>query len=142
MLESRVLRDVPQIVDDVRGVEVDHQLLQLAAMNGNRKEAGDSRETGVFETRVSEEKRLQLSQGHNEFSDVTVVQLEDALAPLALVVAVDAYMEADQVPKTLNRGDERSPDVDTGDVLDFQNFQEFLRLGQWCHALRGGSTFI
>ena len=57
-MESRVLYDVPEIIDDVRGVEVDLQLLQLAAMNRDWKEAGDGRETDVFETWVSEEKIL------------------------------------------------------------------------------------
>ena len=141
-METGVLQDVPQIIGDIRGVEVDTQPIQLATMNGNWKEAGDCRETGVFGTRVSEDKRLQLSQGHSEFRDVVVVQLEDAFTPVVSVVAVDAYAEADQVPKTLNRGDERSPDVDTEDVFDFQNFQEFLRLGQWCHALCGGGTLL
>jgi len=65
-LGSRVIQDVPHIIDDVRGVEVDYQLLQLAAMDGNRKEAGDGRETGVFGARVSEDKRFQLGQGHSE----------------------------------------------------------------------------
>jgi len=59
-MESRVPQDVLEIIDDFRGVEMDLQLPQLAAINGNWKEAGDGRETGVFETRVSEEERLQL----------------------------------------------------------------------------------
>jgi len=59
---------------------VDHQLLQLAAMNGNREEAGDGRETGVFGTRESEDKRLQLSQDRSEFCDVVIFQREAALA--------------------------------------------------------------
>ena len=91
---------------------------------------------------MSEGKRFQLSQGHSEFGDVVVVQLEDALTPVVFVVAEDLYPETDQVPKMLNRGDERNPDIDTGDVFDVQNFEEFLRLGQWCHALCGGSTVL
>jgi len=141
-LEPRVLQDVPKIIGNVRGVEVDLQLLQLAAMNRNRKEAGDSRKTGVFGTRASEDKRLQLSQGHSELSDVVVVQLEDAFTPLVLTGAEVIYVEIDQIPKTLNRGDERRIDVDTEHVLDTQNFQRFLRLIQWCYALRGGSTVL
>jgi len=121
---------------------VDAQLLQLAAMIGNRKEAGDGRETGVFGTRVSEVKILRLSQGHSEFRNVVIVQLEDALTLLVFVGAVDIYVEIDQVPKTLNRGDGRRIDVETGHVPDVQNCQEFLRLGQWCHALGGGSIVL
>ena len=121
---------------------MDLQILQLGTMNGNRKEAGDSRKAGVFKTRVPEKKRLQLSQGHSEFGDVVVVQLEDALAPVAFVMTVDIYFEVDQVPETLNRGEERSIDVDTGVVFDDQNFQRFLYLGQWCQALRGGNTVL
>ena len=105
MLESRVPQDVPQIIDDIRGIEVDPKLLQPAAMNRDWKKAGDSRETGVFETRVSEDKGLQLSQGRSEFRDVVVVQLEDAFTPVVFVVAVDIYAETDQIPKTLDRGD-------------------------------------
>ena len=141
-MESRVLQDVPKIIDDVRGVEVDLQLLQLAAMNRNRKEAGDGSETGVFETRASEEKKLQSSQGYSKFCDVVVVQIEGAFTPVVFAGAVDIYVETDQVPKTLDRGDERSPGIDTGDVVNVQNFQEFLRLGQWSHGLRGGSTIF
>ena len=85
---------------------MDHQLLQLAAMGRNRKEAGDGRETGVFGTRASEEKRLQLSQGHSEFGDIVVVQLEVALATVVVFVSTGVIcIEMDQVPKTLNRGD-------------------------------------
>jgi len=69
-------------------------------MNGNWKEAGDGRETGVFETRVSEEKRLQLGQGHGEFGDVVVVHLEDAFATVVLAVVAEAPpVEVDQIPK-------------------------------------------
>jgi len=81
-----------------------------------------------------------LSQGHSKSCDVVVVQIEDAFTPVGFSGAVDAYVETDQVPKTLDREDERSPDVDTGDVFDVQNFQGFLRLGEWCHASCGGST--
>jgi len=58
LLRSWVLRGVLEIVNDVRGVEVDLQFLQLGAVNGYRKEAGDSCGAGVFETRVSKEERL------------------------------------------------------------------------------------
>jgi len=93
-------------------------------MNGNRKEAGDSRETGVFGTRVSEEKRLQLGQGHSEFGDVVVVQLRDAFATVVFVlVAAAPHVEVDQVPKTLNRGDGRRIDADTDNFFDVQDFQ-------------------
>jgi len=93
-------------------------------MNGNRKEAGDSREAGVFETRVSEEKRLQLSQGHSEFGDLVVVQLEDALAAVVFVaVAAAPHVKIDQVPKKLNRGDERRIEADTEIFFDVQDFQ-------------------
>ena len=91
-------------------------------MNGDPNEAGDSSETGVFGARVSEEKKLQLSQGHGEFCDVVVVQLEDALI-LVFIVAIDLYDETDQVPKTLNHGDGRSVDADTENVFNVQNFQ-------------------
>ena len=111
-------------------------------MNGNQKEAGNSRETAIFEARASEEKRLQLSQGHGEFGDVIVIQLEDALAPAAYVVTVDLYAELDQVPKTLDRGDKRSINADTENVFDVQDFEQFLRFGQWCHALCSGSTVL
>ena len=50
--------DVLEIFNDVRGAEVDLQVLQLDAIGGNWKEAGDSRGTGVLETGVSKEKRL------------------------------------------------------------------------------------
>jgi len=95
LLESRVPQDVPEIIDNIRGIEVDLQLPQLAAMNGNRKEAGDGRETGVFGARVSEQKKLQLSQGHSEFDDVVIVQLEDALAIVVSVVTEVLYIETD-----------------------------------------------
>ena len=110
-------------------------------MNGNWKEAGNGRETGVFGTRASEEKRLQLSQGHSEFGDV-VVQLEDALASTISVAAAALHVEMSQVPKILNRRDGRSTDVDTGDVLDVQNFQRLPRLRQRFNALRGGSIIL
>ena len=141
-MESRDLHDVPQIIDDARGVEVDLQPLQLAAMNGKRKEAGDGRETGVFGTRVSQDKRLQLSQGHSEFGDVVVVQLEVALTVVVFAATEVLYIDTDQVPKTSKRGDERRIDVDTGHVFDSQDFQRFLRSRQWCYALRGGSTAL
>ena len=102
---------------------MDLQLPQLVAVNGNWKEAGNSRETGVFETRVSEEKRLQLSQGHSEFGDVVVVQLEDALAIVVFVTTGALYVETDQVPKKLNRGDGRRIDVDAENFFDVQDFQ-------------------
>jgi len=140
--ESRVLQSVLEIIDDVRGVEVDLQLLQLVAMNGNRKEAGNGRETGVLGTRASEEKRLQLSQGHSEFGNVVVVQLEDALVPAISAAAIALHFEMDQALKILNRRDGRSTDFDAGDVFNVQNFQRFLRLGQWYNALRGGSIVL
>lgn len=112
---------------------MDLQLLQLVAINGDRKEAGDSREASVFKTCVSEEKRLQLSQGHSEFGDV-VIHVEDAFAPVVCIM-----IKAGQVPKTSNRG-ERSINVDAGEVFDLQNLQRFLRLGQWGQALRGRSS--
>ena len=107
---------------------MDPQLLQLTAVGGNRKEAGDSRETGVFGTRASEDKRFHLIQGHSEFYDVDVFQLEDSLTPLVLVGVEDLYSEIDQVSKTLNRGDRRRIDVETGHVLDVQNCQESFAL--------------
>ena len=73
----RVLQDVPETIDDVCGVRVDLQ--QHAAMNSDWKEAGDSRETGVLGTQESEDKRLQLSQDHSEFSGVVIVQREVVL---------------------------------------------------------------
>ena len=79
--------------------------------------------------RVSEDKRFHLIQGHSEFCDVDVFQLEDSSTPLVLVGVEDIYSEIDQVSKTLNRGDRRRIDVETGHVLDVQNCQEFLRLG-------------
>ena len=58
MVEAGVLFDFLEIVNDVRGSEVDLQFLQLDAIGRNWKEAGDSRGTGVLETGVSKEKRL------------------------------------------------------------------------------------
>ena len=92
--------------------------------------------------RVSEDKRFHLIQGHSEFCDVDVFQLEDSLTPLVLVGVEDIYSEIDQVPKTLNRGDGRRIDVDAGHVFDSQKFQRFLRPRQWCHALCGRSTVL
>ena len=111
-------------------------------MNRDWKEAGDGRETGVLGTCASEEKKIQLGQGHSELCDVVVVQLEDAFTPVVFAGAMDIYVEIDQVSKILNRRDERGVDGDTGNVLDVQDFQGSLRLGQWCHALRGGSTTL
>ena len=55
-MESRDLQDVPEITNDVRGVEVDRQFLQHDAMDGDGKEAGDSCRASVFVTRVYEER--------------------------------------------------------------------------------------
>ena len=68
------------------------QFLQPDTIGGNRKEAGDSRGTGVFEPGVPKEKRLQLSQGRSKLGAV-------------FVVAVDLCTEVDQVPETPSRGD-------------------------------------
>ena len=58
MFESGELLDVLETINDVCGAEVDLQFLQLDAIGGNWKEAGDSRGTGVVKTGVSKEKRL------------------------------------------------------------------------------------
>jgi len=59
-------------------VEVDRQFSQLDAVDRNLEEASNSCGVGIIETRVSEDKNLQLGQGHNELGDVVVVQLEEA----------------------------------------------------------------
>jgi len=51
-----------------------------------RKEASDSRGTGAPETRASEEEVLQSRQGHSEFGDTAVIQLEGALRMVAIVM--------------------------------------------------------
>lgn len=122
MLELGILQYVLEIINDVRGVEVDLQVLKLDAMDGDGKEAGDGCGAGVFRTHVPEEKRLELSQGRSEFDDVVVVQLEGALALVVflIVIAVDPYGQRDQVSETLNRGDERSINNNTGGARDAQ----------------------
>ena len=64
-----------------------------------------------------------MSQGHSKLGDVVVAQLKYASAHIISVVAADLYVEIDQVPETLNWGDERSVDVDTQVVFDVQDFQ-------------------
>ena len=104
MFESGDLLSVLETANDVCGAEVNLQFLQPDTIGGNRKEAGDSRGTGIFEPGVPKEKRLQLSQGLSKLGDV-VVQLEDPLALVVFVVAVDLYTEIDQVPETPSQGD-------------------------------------
>ena len=86
--ELGVLRDSLEIPNDIRSAEVDLQRFQLEAIDGNRKEASDSCEADVFETRVvSEEKRLQPRQGHCGVGKIDVVKLEGALALATFVAA-------------------------------------------------------
>ena len=56
--KSGDLQDLPEITNDVRGVEVDRQFLQHDAMDGDGEEAGDSCRASVFVTWACEEERL------------------------------------------------------------------------------------
>lgn len=100
--------DVLEIVNDVRRVEVDIQDFQPGAIDGNWKEASDSRDAGVLLAWESEVKALQLRQGYSEVCDVIVIQPKGALA----LAAANHYFQGDQIPKHLDRGGEG--DIDNG----------------------------
>jgi len=57
-LESGVLRAVLEILNNVRGVEMDLQFAQPGTMDRYRKKASDSRDADVPGARMSEDKRL------------------------------------------------------------------------------------
>ena len=84
---------------------MDFQSSQLDAMDGNWKEASNSRRAGVFETWRSEEKILKLRQSHGKLGDIVVVQPEGALAPV-LNTAVDPHTKIDQIAEYLDQGGE------------------------------------
>jgi len=79
------------ILDNVCSVEVDLQLLQLEAINGDREEASNGRGTGVFGTWASEEKVLQLRHGHSELGDVLVIQIERAQTLIASITTPELH---------------------------------------------------
>ena len=72
-MELGALRDVFEVIDDSRRIEVDRQFFQFDAMNGNLKEACNSCGAGVFATWGSEGKRFQLGQGHGKVGDIVIV---------------------------------------------------------------------
>ena len=130
------------IVDDIRGVEVDLQILQPDAMDRNRKEVCDSGGTGVFETRVPKGEGLQLGQSHSELGDIVVLEFEHALVPALFIMAEDFHTETDQVPKYSNRGDEGTIDNGTGSAFDGQGFHGLFQLKQWFLASSSGGAAL
>ena len=97
------------------------QLLQLEAMNRNRKEASDGRGAGILKTPGFEEKILQSRQSHSEHGDIVVVQFEGAFA-IVLVPAAGVYIQVDQVLKYLDRGGEGNVDNGNRKVFDDEVF--------------------
>lgn len=61
-------------------------------LDETQKEANDGCGAGVFETRKSMEKWLQLRQRHNELGDVIIVGLEDVLFNVLYAVTTDLYI--------------------------------------------------
>jgi len=90
-------------------------------MNGNRKEASDSCDAGIFGTRGSKEEILDLREGHGELGDIIIFQLEDASA----LIAADPHVQRDQVLKYLNGG-----------------VKEMLMVGRWKGRRRSGVLAI
>jgi len=137
-----VLCDVLEILNNVCGVEMDQQIHQLEATNGNRKEASNCRGAGVFEARASEGKRLESRQGHGELGNIVVVQLEGASVIVASTVTEGIYVEIDQVLKYLDCGGEEGVGSGTGAAIDCEGFQGSLRFRQRCHTLLGGNIVL